>query len=227
VPAPEGVLPAPAFVGTAFVGATSGPLPAPLCLPFGEVAADGVIDLGSDGLALVCRASAVTFALRTPTEQEALIAGFARFLNSLGEPIQILVRAEPVDLTPTIDRILDAAPGLPHPALEAAAREHARFLAELAERRDLLAHEVLVVLRQAKIQDAAGRLHRRAASAAAALAGAGVTLVALDGAGAAECLGRAVDPAAPLRPAGLAGTEEPVGFTRTKKATATRKGAIR
>ena len=227
VPAPEGVQPAPAFVGTAFAGATAGPLPAPLRLPFGEVAADGVIDLGSDGLALVCRASAVTFALRTPTEQEALVAGFARFLNSLGEPIQILVRAEPVDLTPTIDRVLDAAPGLPHPALEAAAREHARFLAELAERRDLLAREVLVVLRQAKGEDAAGRLHRRAASAAAALAGAGVTLVALDGGGAAECLGRALDPAAPLRPAGLAGTEEPIGFTHTKKATANKKGAIR
>ena len=78
------------------------------------------------------------------------------------------------------------------------------------------------MLRQAKAQDAAGRLHRRAASAAAALAGAGVTLVALDGGGAAECLGRALDPAASLRPAGLAGTEEPIGFTRTKKATPTK-----
>ena len=77
---------------------------------------------------MICRASAVTFSLRTPAEQEALVAGFARFLNSLGEPVEILVRAEPVDLTAAIDALLDAAPGMPHPALEAAARRHARFL---------------------------------------------------------------------------------------------------
>jgi hypothetical protein len=226
VPAPDGVLPAPAFIGTAFAGAAAGPLPAQLRLPLGEVAADGVIDLGSDGLALLCRANAVTFALRTPTEQEALVAGFARFLNSLAEPIQIVVRAEPVDLTPTIDRLLDAAPALPHPALEAAAREHAGFLAELAERRDLLAREVLVVLRQTSGQDTAGRLHRRAAEATTALGAAGVTLVVLDGPAAAHCLARALDPAAPSRPAGLAGTEEPVGFLHPKKGTPNRKGAL-
>ena len=84
VPAPDGVPPAPLFAA-----GLAGPLPAPLRLPLIGVAADGVVDLGTDGLALVCRASAVTFALRTPTEQEALVAGFARFLNSLSEPIQI------------------------------------------------------------------------------------------------------------------------------------------
>ncbi len=158
VPAPDGVPAAPAFVGV-----NPGPPPAPLRLPIGEVGSDGTIDLGTDGLALVCRASAVTFSLRTPIEQEALVAGFARFLNSLGEPVQILVRAEPIDLAPAIAALEDAAPGLPHPALEAAARAHAAFLAELAERRDLLRREVLVVLRQPSSAEAAGRLHRRAA----------------------------------------------------------------
>ena len=124
------------------------PLPDTLRLPFAGVGADGIVDLGVDGLAMICRASAVTFSLRTPAEQEALVAGFARWLNSLDRPAQILVRAEPVDLTPSIDALLDAAPGLPHPALEAAARGHAAFLADLGARRDLLRREVLVVLRQ-------------------------------------------------------------------------------
>jgi hypothetical protein len=214
VPAPDGVPPAPLFAA-----GLAGPLPAPLRLPLVGVVADGVVDLGTDGLALVCRASAVTFALRTPTEQEALVAGFARFLNSLSEPIQILVRAEPVDLSPTIDWLLEDAPGLPHPALEAAARAHARFLAKLAERRDLLAREVLVVLRQTSTQDAVGRLHRRAAEAATALGAAGVTLVVLDGPAAAECLGRCLDPSAPPRPEGLAGTDAPVTLARLTPST--------
>ncbi len=207
VPAPDGIPAAPLFAA-----GLAGPAPAPLRLPVAGVAADGIVDLGGDGLALICRASAVTFALRTPAEQEALVAGFARFLNSLGEPVEIVVRAEPVDLYPTIAGLFEAAPGLPHPALEAAARDHAGFLAELAERRDLLAREVLVVLRQAPQAnnarsnnagaDAAGRLHRRAAEAAAALGAAGVTLAVLDGPAAAGCLARALDPAGPHRPRG-------------------------
>jgi hypothetical protein len=204
VPAPDGIAPVPAFVAAVSSGET-GPLPAPLRLPVAGVRADGIVELGGDGLALVCRASAVTFALRTPTEQEALVAAFARFLNSLAEPVEVLVRAEPVDLTPAIDALLDSAPGLPHPALEVAARGHARFLAELAERRDLLRREVLVVLRQRGGDDAAGRLHRRAAEAGAALGAAGVTLNVLDGPETAECLARALDPAGTTRLPGLAG----------------------
>ena len=205
VPASDGIPAAPAFAA-----ASAGPPPAPLRLPFAGVADNGTVDLGAEGLALICRANAVTFSLRTPTEQEALIAGFARFLNSLAEPIEILVRAEPVDLAPSIDALLAAAPGLPHPALETAARGHARFLAELAERRDLLAREVLVVLRQTGDDDATGRLHRRAAEAVVALGAAGVTLTVLDGPAAAGCLARALDPAGPPRPAGLGHTDVPV-----------------
>jgi len=224
VPAPDGITGAPAFLAESVAGAT-GVVPAPLRLPVRAVRADGIVELGGDGLAVICRASAVTFSLRTPAEQEGLVAGFARFLNSLADPVEILVRAEPVDLTPAIDALLDAAPGLPHPALEAAARGHARFLAELAERRDLLRREVLVVLRHGVESnragdDPAGRLHRRAAEAATALAAAGVTLTVLDGPATSACLARALDPAGTTRLPGLAATEEPVTL-------APKKGAFR
>ena len=233
VPAPDGIPAAPAFLG-----AQPGPVPDMLHLPFGGVDGDGIVDLGADGLAVICRASAVTFSLRTPAEQEALVSGFARWLNSLDQPAQLLVRAEPVDLTPSIDALLDAAPSLPHPALEAAARSHAVFLADLGARRELLRREVLVVLHQPQSNGAGtepkSRLHRRADEAARALGAAGVTLVALDGHDAATCLARALDPAGELRPAGLdtttlagtglAGSDEPVTLARL---TPSRKGSSR
>lgn len=213
VPAPEGV-PAP----PTWVAAGSGPLPAPLRLPLGGIDGDGTIDLGPDGLAVLCRASSVTFSLRTPVEQEALVAGFARWLNSLAEPAQLVVRAEPVELTVMIDGILDAAPSLPHPGLEAAARDHARFLAELAASRTLLRREVLVVLRQPSgdraATDRAGgdpgaeHLRRRAVEATGALAAAGVALTVLDGPAATACISRALDPSSPPRPAGIAAADE-------------------
>lgn len=164
----------------------------------------------------------MTFALRTPQEQEALVAGFARFLHSLAEPVQVLVRAERLDVAPAIEALVEAAPGLPHAALERAARDHAVFLGELAGSRDLLVREVLVVLRQPAAQggagvDGAARLVRRASEAVAALAAAGVTLTVLDGAGAAEALARCLDPAGPRRPGGLAGgLDEPVTLSRDR-----------
>ena len=208
VPAPQGVPAAPAWVAT-----SPGPLPAPLRLPLAGVDTDGVVDLGTEGLAVICRASSVTFSLRTPTEQEALVAGFARWCNSLAEAAQVVVRAEAVDLTPMIEGLLDAAPGLPHPGLEQAAREHARFLADLAAARTLLRREVLVVLRQPPSSNSTGdgareRLRRRAAEAVTALAAAGVTLTILDGPAATGCLWRAVDPASPPRPTGSAAPGE-------------------
>lgn len=208
VPAPSGVPQAPAWVAP-----VGGPPPAPLRLPLESVDAEGIVDLGADGLAAICRASSVTFALRTPTEQEALVAGFARWCNSLAEPAQVVVRATPVDLGPMIDAIVEAAPGLAHPGLEAAAREHAGFLADLGARRTLLRREVLVVLRQPPSPDSTGdgareRLRRRSEEAVTGLGAAGVTLTVLDGEAATGCLWRAVDPAAPPRPPGTAAPDE-------------------
>jgi hypothetical protein len=204
VPAPAGVPPVPECIGI-----EPGPMPAPLRLPLAGVGADGVVDLGPEGAAVLCRASSVTFSLRTAAEQEALVAGYGRWLNSLAEPVQVLVRAEPVDLAPMIEALEDAAPALPHPGLETAATEHARFLADLGARRTLLRRQVLVVLRQPPGTDAAERLARRAAEATAALAAAGVVLTVLDGPAARAALVAAVDPVA-RRPSGIAAPEETI-----------------
>ena len=228
VPAPEGVPAAPAFL-TKAAGSHPPALPAALRLPLAGIGANGVVDLGPDGLAVICRASAVTFGLRTAAEQEALVAGFARFLSSLADPVQVLVRAEPIDVGPAICALLDAAPGLPHVALERAARDHAAFLAGLAASRALLRREVLVVLRQPAGQasaegDGAGRLLRRAAEAVTALSAAGVSLCVLDGVAASGVLGRSLDPAGPPRPGALAGSsagiDEPVTLARHAPTTA-------
>ena len=199
VTAPGGVAAPPGFVA-----APPGPLPSPLRLPFGAVGDDGVVDLGREGRALLARASSVTFSLRTPAEQEALVGAFARWLNSLTEPVQLLVRAEPVDLAPMVDAIVEAAPSLPDLALEAAARDHARFLAELGRGRTLLRRELLVVFWEPVSGAAGERLRRRAEEAVADLAAAGVALAVLEGAEASACLARATDPGAGPPPAGRA-----------------------
>ncbi|WP_027946995.1 PrgI family protein [Amycolatopsis taiwanensis] len=171
VAAPEGVRPAPQWLttaattatGTARAGSTSakrargrtgsvagreGISPSALRLPAEAVTDTGVVDLGADGLAVVAVASTVNFALRTPAEQEALVASFGRYLHSLTAGVQVLVRAERLDLSGQIAELRARAGGLPHPALEAAAVEHADYLAQLGQQADLLRRQVLLVLRE-------------------------------------------------------------------------------
>jgi hypothetical protein len=170
VAAPEGVRPAPEWL-TAQTAATSAsrtvgtgksrsakakskaPVPeqispSALRLPAEAVTDTGVVDLGTDGLAVVAVASTVNFALRTPAEQESLVASFGRYLHSLTAPVQVLVRTERLDLSGQIAELRTRAGGLPHPALEAAAIEHADYLVQLGEQTDLLRRQVLLILRE-------------------------------------------------------------------------------
>ena len=165
VAAPEGVRPAPAWLtpdtdrttgqtagrrkgGRGRAGQPEHVSPSALRLPAEAVTETGVVDLGADGLAVVAVASTVNFALRTPNEQEALVASFGRYLHSLTAPVQVLVRTERLDLSAQIAELRERAGGLPHPALEAAAVEHADYLVQLGQQSDLLRRQVLLVLRE-------------------------------------------------------------------------------
>ncbi|GAB3971394.1 hypothetical protein GCM10029978_046500 [Actinoallomurus acanthiterrae] len=220
VVAPEGV---PALPAWADAPDQVPPLPSPLRLPARAIRADGAISLGPDGVAVIVACSTVSFALRTSGEQAALVGAFGGWLNSLTGPAQVLVHAQPINLTPAIALLRDRAAGLPHPALEAAAHDHAGFLTELATTRELLARQVLIVLREphgstgtgsaTRRRDADGaaqRVLRRAEQTARALAAAGINAYLLDGAQSAAILAAAADPTAPPMDPGLAAPEEPI-----------------
>ncbi len=181
----------------------AGPAPAPLVLPAAGLDGAGVLNLREHGHAAIAACSTVNFALRTTGEQNALVASFGRFLNSLSGPTQILVRTRRMDLTGLVADLENAAGALPHPALEHAARDHAAFLADLSAHQQLLGRQVLLVAREPAAADAeqAGlRLSRRHADAGAALAGAQVAVAPYTPAGAHSLL---ADALAPENPGGL------------------------
>ncbi|MET8759856.1 PrgI family protein [Lentzea sp. NPDC004782] len=159
VTAPEGVHPAPEWLAhQANIGghgnantphsSTAVVSPAALRLPAEAVTDTGVIDLGKDGVAVVAVCSTINFGLRTPAEQESLVASFGRYLHSLTAPVQVLIRAERLDLSGQVAELREQAGGLPHPALEQAAREHAEYLDQLGRATELLRRQVLLILRE-------------------------------------------------------------------------------
>ncbi|MBA0127293.1 PrgI family protein [Haloechinothrix sp. YIM 98757] len=216
----------------------SEPVAGPLELPLSGVSEAGVVDLGSDGLALLAACSTVNFSLRTPAEQEALTAAFGRYLHSLSAPVQILVRAQPLDLSEQIAQLRERAASLPHPALETAALDHADYLAQLSQQAELLRRQILLVLQEpvhsapdaltrrsrlprrrgrgeekAETSDgarraAASRLLRRMHEASELLSAAGIEVTPLDAAQATAVLTSATNPDSPPPSPEMAGADE-------------------
>lgn len=172
---------------------------APLKLPVRAILRSGLVELEGSSFCLLLRASGTGFALRSEEEQAALVEAFGRFLNALAEPIEIVIRSEPVELAPLLARLHEQAAVLPVPALAEAARSHLRFLGELAAREGVRRREILLVLTtRARDRDSAQvELQRRAGEAQELLRAAGVEIRPLAGEQAAALLARALDPPGP------------------------------
>jgi hypothetical protein len=182
--------------------------PAPLRGEATAITADGTMTV--DGAARVVIACGTTsVALRTGTEQAGLLEGFGQWLNALGGGVQIVVSAARHDLTPHATAVLDAADRLPHPALRAAATDHAAFLLDLDATREPLHRQVLTVVPGGHAVEATTR----------ALTALGITTTALDGPSVAAALAAAIDPYAPPTPGPRAVPGAPI----TASAPATRR----
>jgi hypothetical protein len=164
-----------------------------LRLPVHAISDGGVIDLGNAGSVCLVAATTVNIGLRTGEEQWALLDAYARWLNSLTGPVQILVSAQRVDLSTHTTRIAEAAAGLPHSALADAAFGYADFLLDLAADRDPLWRTVTVAC-AATGGGAPAEALRRAEHTAAALTALGGDTRVLDGHTVTGVLTAATDP---------------------------------
>jgi hypothetical protein len=177
---------------------------APIQVPIRDFSDDGLLDLGPEGFAIVCRASGVNLTLRSEREQVALTEALGRFLNSLDGPIQILVISRRIDLSTLLRDMNTGATSLPNPSLQRAAQEHVRYMSQLAVKRDARRREVLVCLREPRVSrdDAAIRLQRRVDQAVDLLRAIGVTLKRLSAGETSQFLRACADPETPQTPVG-------------------------
>ncbi|GIH16144.1 PrgI family protein [Rugosimonospora africana] len=170
------------------------PVPSVLRLPATAIADNGVIDLGDGSATALVAATTVNVGLRTGAEQAAAASAYARWLNSLTGPVQIVVSAQRVDLTGHAQRIADNAETLPHPALADAALDYAQFLLDIGEQRDPLWRTVTVACTATGERATAAEALRRAEHTAGALSALGCQTRVLDGETAAAVLTAATDP---------------------------------
>ncbi len=130
-------------------------------LPLEEIAGD-VMSLRGGDYRSVLEASSVHFALKSEPEQEAILAGYRRFLNGLTYPLQVLVRVVPADVEGYLAGLGGARRGTE--TLRRLALDHEAFVRRIARERTLLDRRFFVVVPagtdEARGRDAPGWLLR-------------------------------------------------------------------
>jgi hypothetical protein len=111
-----------------------------------EAIQDGVVELSGGEYRAVLEVSGTASPFEDDVRQEALLAGFGVFLNALSFPIQILVRASPVDLSRYVASVEERGRQLLDGQLAALANDHAAFIQGLARKRLLLERRFYVVV---------------------------------------------------------------------------------
>ena len=115
-------------------------------LPLEDIV-EGVLCLRGGEYRAVLQAQSVNFALKSEEEQEAVMAGYRSFLNSLSHPLQILVRILPTDVEPYLAGFRNNHPtGADSEAIRRLALDHETFVRRLARERTLLERRFYVVV---------------------------------------------------------------------------------
>ena len=115
-------------------------------LPLDDIA-DAVLCLRGGEYRAVLQAQSVNFALKSEDEQEAVLAGYRSFLNSLRHPLQMLVRILPTDVEPYLAGFANTnTTQAGSEAMRRLALNHETFVRRLARERTLLERRFYVVV---------------------------------------------------------------------------------
>src|SRR5215210_2939631 len=107
---------------------------------------DGMVGLAEDGYRAILEVNGGVDLGEDETRQTAVLAGFAGALNALNYPVQILVRASPVDLSRYISTVQERAREELTTELATLAHDHAAFVQGLARHKLLLERRFYVIV---------------------------------------------------------------------------------
>ncbi|TSC68379.1 MAG: hypothetical protein G01um101472_2 [Parcubacteria group bacterium Gr01-1014_72] len=114
-------------------------------VPIEEVR-DGIVMLRGAGMRAVVLASSLNFALKSEDEQNAIIAQFQAFLNSLDFSIQIFVESRRLDIRPYVALLEDRYKKQTADLLKIQIREYMAFIRHFTETVSIMTKTFFVVV---------------------------------------------------------------------------------
>lgn len=107
---------------------------------------DGVLCLRGNHYRAALEATSINFALKSESEQEAILAGYRAFLNALDYPLQVLVRVLPTDVETYLAALRRRLATSADASLRRLALDHEAFVRRLARERTLLTRRFYVLI---------------------------------------------------------------------------------
>jgi hypothetical protein len=114
---------------------------------------DGVMVLKSGALRAVLLVSSVNFDLKSSQEQEAIIAQYQAFLNSLDFPVQIVIQSRRFNIAPYIDQLNDEENVQENELLRFQIGEYKNFIRKLSEMSNIMSKFFYIVIPFSPVED--------------------------------------------------------------------------
>lgn len=109
---------------------------------------ENTVILKNGGLRSVLKVSSINFNLKSEDEQNAIIYSYQGFLNTLEDPIQIVIRSKKLDIDKYLDDLKLKATKQTNPLLQKQTVEYAEYIQKLVEYADIMSKEFYVIVPQ-------------------------------------------------------------------------------
>jgi len=114
-------------------------------VPLKEVR-DGVVILKDGSLRALLMASSINLALKSQDEQQAIIAQFQNFLNSLEFTVQFFIESRELDIRPYIALLEERLAAELNDLMKIQIREYVAFIKDFTERANIMAKNFFIVV---------------------------------------------------------------------------------
>ena len=114
-------------------------------LPIAEIK-DGVVVLKDGTLRVVLMTSSINFALKSEEEQNALIAAYVSFLNSIDFPLQIVIQSRKLQIQPYIDQLAVKEREQANELLRIQIADYKAFIQEYVELGDIMTKRFYIIV---------------------------------------------------------------------------------
>ena len=121
-------------------------------IPISEIREDTVI-MKDGTLRAILLVSSINFALKSEDEQNAIIAAYVNFLNTIDFPIQILIQSRKIDVDGYIERLKKREKEQTNELLKIQIREYIMYIQELIEIGNIMTKRFYVVISYNPLSD--------------------------------------------------------------------------
>ncbi|MDD5110686.1 MAG: hypothetical protein PHI63_05760 [Patescibacteria group bacterium] len=121
-------------------------------LPIAEIKEDCVV-LKDSTLRAVILVSSINFSLKSEDEQNAIIAAYVNFLNTIDFPLQIVIQSRKLNISAYLTRLEQKEKELSNELLKLQIAEYRRYVSELVELGEIMTKRFYVVVPHNPLSD--------------------------------------------------------------------------